>query len=399
MPLTNEFLQAISNYLKGKPSREEQDMLNEWYHSFDDSRVKVEVHQKKYEAAAGARIRKRIQASTGIEITSREVHKIKLLPRIAGAAASLLLVLGIGFYNTRYGHNIILNLFQDSAKERYANDIPAPIGNKARLTLPTGKTINLNDTKTGIIIDATKLTYSDGSKITDATPPEAITSQMTITTPRGSQYQVKLPDGSIVTLNAASSLQFPSKFTGLNERRVILKGEGYFAVVHNSTQPFRVQSANQIVEDIGTEFNINAYTDEGNIKTTLIEGSAKVSTRHPTSQGAGGASSVSRTREVTLTPGNQSVLQGEVLRVGEVDPSDAISWKNGLFRFQNANIQTVMRQLARWYDVEIVYEGIPPNSTINGEVYKNMSAAKVLQVLKNLKVNFRIEGRKIIVTQ
>ena len=293
---------------------------------------------------------------------------------------------------------VILNLFQDPARERsaqsnYANDIN-PGTYKASIKLPNGKTFALSSAKTGVVIDASKLTYNDGTKVqsslqhwpalgaqtgTNAEGVSGGSSLSTLTTPRGGQYQIKLADGSVVFLNAGSSLTFPVAFSG-KERRVLLKGEAYFRVVHNSAKPFRVQTAGQVVEDIGTEFNINAYDDESTIKTTLIEGSASVN-------------------GVILTPGKQSTLHGQTLQVKTIDPAEAIDWKNNEFVFNDEPLESVMRKVSRWYNVDVIYQN---ESLKKGTFWGSISRfSKVSELLNMLavpgNVKFKIEGRKVYV--
>jgi len=191
-----------------------------------------------------------------------------------------------------------------------------------------------------------------------------------------------LSDGTIVWLNAESSLRFPVAFTG-NERKVELTGEAYFEVSHNSKQPFKVMANGETVEDIGTHFNINAYADEPATKTTLLEGAIKVSI-------AGGAG-------VRPSPGQQTALINGHFTIKAVDPEQTIAWKNDLFDFEHATIPEIMRQASRWYDVDIVYEGSLPDKKFGGTISRNVSASKFLDILKFSGVKFRIDGKKIIV--
>ena len=292
--------------------------------------------------------------------------------RIAGnAAAFAAIVFGIWFFLSP-GH---LNDRKDLSKY----DIPAPKGNHATITLGNGKTLNLNNTKTGIVIDATKLTYNDGTKIAlETTQPR---SDVVITTPRGGQYTVTLPDGTVAQLNSATTLTFPSSFAKLKERSVQLVGEAYFTVSHNAKQPFKVISKGQVVEDIGTEFNISAYPDENAIKTTLAEGSARVN-------------------NVILIPGNQSIVKGKTLTVQTVNLDDALAWKNGYFLFNDENITSIMNKLSRWYNVDIQYQGNITTEGFNGIISRNKNISQVLSILQKTKgVHFKIEGRRVTVMQ
>ena len=209
----------------------------------------------------------------------------------------------------------------------------------------------------------------------------------TVSTPRGGQYEVILPDGTQVWLNAASSLKFPTAFIG-KERNVELTGEAYFEVSKNKAMPFHVSAAGQVIEVLGTHFNVNAYTDETLLKTTLLEGSVKVN------KGISFA---------TLKPGQQSTINNNeitpVIKIAEVtDADEVMAWKDGKFYFNNADIKTVMRQIGRWYNVDIEYAGkIPGNDGFTGTFSRNMTASKALKILAFSGVDFKIEGRKIIV--
>jgi transmembrane sensor len=209
---------------------------------------------------------------------------------------------------------------------------------------------------------------------------------------------VQLPDGSKVWLNASSSLHFPTAFSG-KSREVEITGEAYFEIAKDADKPFFVKARDMRVEVLGTHFNLNAYTDEPVIRTTLLEGSVRVR--------KGEAASV-------LAPGQQALVYGYVAAGGSsgvaekdarviqlinnADLDEAVAWKNGLFQLTSADIGTIMRQLVRWYDVEVDFEGGIPSGHITGEVPRSTSLAKVLKVFETSGVHFRIEGRKIIVT-
>lgn len=272
-----------------------------------------------------------------------------------------------------------------------------PGGNKAVLTLANGETIVLDDAKEGplgqqgntrvIKLNSGQLAYTaangaDAGKVL----------YNTIATPRGGQFQVVLPDGSKVWLNAASSLRYPTSFHG-EEREVELNGEAYFEISSITVtgkngqahkKPFRVKTGNMAVEVLGTHFNVAGYADEQAIKTTLTEGSVKL---------------VSGSASTLIKPGYQGILTASA-RAFEVVPAnidETLAWKNGNFCFNKADIQTIMRQIARWYDVEVVYEGVPTEREFVGTINRQEKLSKVLRLLELSNVHFRIEGRKIIV--
>ncbi len=223
------------------------------------------------------------------------------------------------------------------------NDI-APGSNKAILTLANGKQIILDSAHKGTIAlqgNANIIKTDSGSLTYSPEPGEgpSATVYNMLTTPRGGQYQLTLPDGSQVWLNAASSIRYPTAFTG-KERRVEITGEAYFEVVHNSRMPFRVKAGNELVEDLGTSFNVNAYSDEPAQTTTLVAGSVKIG-------------------NLILKPGEQAAFntEGKTDLISNANIEDILAWKNGRFRFSSVSIETIMRQAARWYDMQVEYKG------------------------------------------
>lgn len=299
------------------------------------------------------------------------------------AAAMILLTLSIGIVLIQSKR--IKETVQSSLKQ----DVD-PGGNSASITLADGRTIELSDHKEGVVIEDGKLTYMDGAEVAMA-PTESLYS--TITTPVGGQYQVILSDGTKVWLNAASSLKYPARFSK-DERRVELTGEGYFEVsgiksngLSKGKVPFIIKTRNQEVEVLGTHFNINAYVDEGSIKTTLLEGSVRVY--------------YGVNASVLLKPNQQSIVKSDNTHdiINSIDPSSAIAWKNGLFDFQDKKLDEVMRQLARWYNLEIVYEGAVPQMEFFGKIRRNNKLSEVLHILESAGIHFRVEsGRRLIIT-
>lgn len=299
------------------------------------------------------------------------------------AAATITVVAGLGYlYLTR----------NNSVSEEvsvYANDIEAG-SNKALLKLADGKTISLSGDKKGVVIDASRFSYNDGSAVAEVQTEKI--QMLSMETPRGGQYEATLPDGTHVWLNAASEIRFPSKFTG-NNRTVELSGEAYFEVSHDRSKPFRVVSRGQQIEVLGTHFNINTYADEPSTKTTLLEGSVRV-----VSGSSSDAGSSEPDGAVVLKPGEQSVLRNNTIKVSKVDADDAVAWKNGLFVFQDEPLESIMRRVARWYDVEVVYQGADKNKQFFGGVSRFDNISSLLQMLESTKgVHFKVEGRRLTV--
>jgi transmembrane sensor len=329
-----------------------------------------------------------IAKATGLKKTISRSSKLK---RILSYAAALFLLFSLGITSRHF----LYKKPMVSHLAMHKQDIP-PGTNKATLILADGSKIALDEAKRGKIasqenvdIDKTQngqLIYSvTGDVQTAGTPaPANVMAMNTIITPRGGQYTVILPDGTKVWINAASSLKYPTAFTG-SERRVELTGEAYFEVAKNAAKPFFVRSASQTVEVLGTHFNINSYTDEKTIKTTLLEGSVKV-TGNTGSQ------------MVRLKPGQQAVGTGKELKViSDADIDEAIAWKNGKFMFRDTELRNIMRQLSRWYDVDVEYQGTITERHYRGRVSRDVPVSQVFEILKTSGVNFTINGRKIIV--
>jgi transmembrane sensor len=322
--------------------------------------------------------------------------------RIAAAASVLLLLTAAGWY--------LLSRSSSSVTTAAVMSDVAPGGNKALLTLADGSTIVLDNAANGVVAqegNAAIVKLKNGQlmyKTADGKPEAASTelTYNTLSTPKGGEYKIVLPDGSQVWLNAESSITYPTAFDA-KERKVQVTGEAYFEVAKLVTVkdkkrvPFLVDIKNRKtggnmgqVQVLGTHFNINAYDDEKLVKTTLLEGKVKMSQLAKNTK-----------QEVTLDPGEQAVLTNDSrLTVREhVDVNNVMAWRNGVFHFENADIQTVMRQLSRWYDVEVVYKrDIEKDDPMFVEVKRNTNLSDVLKAL-NLAggAKFSIEDKKIIV--
>ncbi len=261
-----------------------------------------------------------------------------------------------------------------------------PGGHRAVLILADGKRISLTDAPDGTVTQQTGITVvkeSGGRLVYKVTgnSPEPVTAQYnTIQTPEGGQYQVDLPDGTKVWLNAVSSLKFPASFAKQEFRKVELSGEAYFEVAKDKKHPFRVLSDKQEVEVLGTHFNINAYPDESAVKTTLLEGSVKVN----------GA---------FLKPGQQSVVTSNDLQIMKTDVETAVAWKNGLFMFDNERLESVMRKVSKWYGVEVKYSNDEVKELIfGGTVSRFDKVSKVLRMMELTgDVHFKLQGKVITV--
>lgn len=250
----------------------------------------------------------------------------------------------------------------------------APGTEKAVLTLANGAAIVLDSTGHQVIKQGNTAISQQGGQLQYS--PQSTQTEVsfnTLATPRGGQFRLTLPDGTKVWLNAASSLKFPTAFTG-KDRTVVLTGEAYFEVAKNTSMPFRVWGGNQLVEVLGTQFNINAYENESNTKTTLLQGSVRVSLPAAAQQPAA---------SVVLKPGQQSVVSGTgTIPVTTVSAADAVAWKNGLFQLDNTNIADIMHQLERWYDIDVKYEGKIPEVHYTGGIKRSSPLSKVIAMLE-----------------
>lgn len=316
-----------------------------------------------------ARIKQQIHPNVPVRKTA------KLWPRFV-AAASVVLVVGLGVYFYTAQSTAPKAGFSLGA----VKDIP-PGKSTATLTLANGEVIQLSQAKSGVVINAKALVYDDGTEVGTAEP---VTGVQTIATPRGGIYQVILPDGTKVWLNAASSLKFPSSFQGLASRKVDLVGEAYFEVSKNKAQPFIVSTAKQAVTVLGTHFLISSYPDENATKTTLLEGAVKVS---------------SASEEKTLVPGQQSILNSDQLTIQPADVEEVMAWKNGDFVFKSEDLEGILKQVSRWYDVELVYAADAPKKVILwGYVSRSNHISAVLNQLERTgKVHFKMDGKKIMI--
>jgi transmembrane sensor len=282
-------------------------------------------------------------------------------------------------------------LSQQKKKEHvFATDV-APGKNKAILTLADGRKISLSDAIKGDIAKEAGFSITktaDGELVYNVAGSENVndTRLNTISTPNGGEWQIQLPDGSTVWLNAASSIQYPLNIGTAKQRVVKLNGEAYFEVAKDKAHPFIVETDKQSVEVLGTHFNINSYKDEIVTKTTLLEGSVRVSQKNTN-------------ESEILKPGEQSILSVSGIDVKGVDVDEAIAWKNGYFMFNNERQESILRKLARWYNIEVEYADPEAKEVMYyGTVSRFEKISKVLRKFEQTgEVRFDIKGNKLIV--
>ncbi|MCF6405518.1 FecR domain-containing protein [Chitinophaga filiformis] len=382
--LTSEQISRLADkWLKGTISQEEKALFEAWYNSVPEGTV--EWHDETAHSSRELREQLLQQIRDRME-EKRPLTLYKRIPvRYLGAAAAVIVLMiatGIYWYTVRKDQpSSIANNKEAAARLK-------PGGNKATLTLANGAVITLEDEQNGALgqqnntkiikLNNGQLVYNSEQGKAGSTP--AVLN--TLSVPRGGKYNITLADGTVVWLNAASSMTFPAAFTG-RERQVTLNGEAYFEVAADASRPFIVKVGDMHIRVLGTHFNVMAYNDEQSVNTTLLQGAVKV-------QSAGG--------EALLKPGQQAKMDHTGnLKVVRADIDAAIAWKNGLFSFNNASIEEVMREVARWFDAEIVYPDGIPQDRFQGEIDRNSDITAVLKILEASGVKFTVQGHKIMV--
>jgi len=375
--------ELIEKVYQNKASEAEIEELDLLYAQYDNKPGYAENLSKWEKDELKDSIYSRIegQLSSESESVKNGVFKSKFISKISVVTVAAVVLIGLlAVYLTH------LNVTPQRNKQQIADIKPG--GNHATLTLSNGKSIVLTDAKNGDLAKESKtlvrktndgqILYSNGAD--DSSSPVVYN---TLTIPQGGQYTITLSDGTHVMMNSASTLKYPVSFSK-NERVVELNGEAYFEVSHNKSKPFKVITRQQVVEVLGTHFNINSYGDNNSVKTVLEEGSVKVYTK-----------SVAK----MLKPGQQSVLKDNHLNVGEADLEEALAWKNGYFRFNNENIKSIMPKLARWYNIEVTFDQNVSDIGFYGTISRSKNISEVLRMLETTKsVHFKIQGRRITVT-
>lgn len=383
----------IRKYREGKLTEQERALLESWYLDLGKRQAKTldpEALEKHLDQVWAA-----LPISEQPEI--RYARRIRPFIFRIGIAASILIVCAFGFYLAQVKKDVVA-----LEKKPSLDGDAIPGDNRAILTLANGGKIALDRMKNG------ELAREGGTTIIKTNAGEVVYQSTslrqndanglvynTITTPKAGQYQITLPDGTKVWLNAASSIRFPTKFSQ-HERIVEIQGEVYFEVTKSMKAdkrvPFKVVAGKQVVEVLGTRFNINSYNDEGLIKTTLVEGSIKVNMNDK------------KENDILLRPGQQSQFVTnservipETFQVTNVDANSVIAWKDGYFRFDHVGLPELMRQLSRWYDMEVIYRVPVGDHEFVGQIERSSKLSKVLKILEMGDVHFRIEGKKIIV--
>ena len=378
----------IEKYLSGSASEEERIKVERWYESFDAYEMGFDEEENKESfLRSWLRVQEKI-ADTEVKEENLDIQpKYKVLYRWAAIAAILILISGTYFLVNKNGDRGI-------AVQQIKNDFK-PGGNKAVLTLGNGQKIVLDSSNKGLLsmqgntkvlkLNKGLLSYkTEGEK--QKTKKQVKVTFNTISTPRGGKYEVVLPDGSKVWMNAGSFLKFPTSFVG-DKRVVEMTGEAYFEIAPNQDIPFEVEVKGMTVKVLGTHFNIRAYEEDKGIRTALLEGKVSVAA------GEG--------QKVVLDPGQRAIwdMNGDLAVEKIKNQQQIMAWKNGLFWFESSGIDEVMRKLSRWYDVDIEIKGSIPD-LFTGSIPRKLSFSEVFEVLqKTGSVHYEIEGdRKVIVT-
>jgi transmembrane sensor len=384
--MENRYHELAKKWMDNTITPAEQAEFAAWYNTGQDNPVEIPPEF----AGNDEDLKQRIFNKINREIKKNGSPIKKMIPMWLRYAAAIFLFAGCFIcYNANTHHPVRQRVL--AKRQKAVKNDAGPGGNKAVLTLANGSKINLSDVKNGVLASQGQTVLKkdkDGRIIYEAPGGNAVDSSAifnTITIPRGGQFQVVLSDGSKVWLNSSSSITFPAVFSK-SERKVTITGEVYFEVAKNKAKPFRVIAREQTVEVLGTHFNINAYSDEDALKTTLVEGSVKVTA---------GAQSV------VLKPEQQaSIAAGQAgrIRVTAVDTENVLAWTTGNFQFEKAEIPLIMREAARWYDVDIKYEGEMPKRRFTGSISRSVNLSELLKMLKYTGINFKIAGKTIVVT-
>jgi transmembrane sensor len=380
IPDAKRLQQLARKFLQGTISDAEQQELDHWFLSQDELRGDkrpIDFSEDEHRNLIFARIKGEIQKNPPQKIRT-------LWPRIA-AAASILILLSAGGYFLFHKKLPTNQIAQNQIHEI------KPGGNKAILTLANGHAISLTDAKNGkVAAQGNTIVNKTAAGViqyaaTENTAVEKTVEPLynTLTTPRGGRFEGLLPDGTHVILDAASSIKYQVNVTG-KDRLVWITGQVHFNVTYNTSRPFYVNVKGQVMKDLGTAFNINAYDDEPVVRVTLEEGSLSVS--------KGNQSAV-------LTPGQQAITKtfNDLIKVQPVNIYDVLAWTKGQTSFHDENIQEIMRQVSRWYDVDVLYDGQIPTRLFDGSISRDANLSDLLKVLEFNNIHFTVNGKTITV--
>ncbi|SEM76508.1 FecR family protein [bacterium A37T11] len=377
--------QLIIKYMRGELTAAEEKQLEDWKGASvsnsqlfdelnsDEFRLELVKHYKKPDTEfLLERLKNRLNGQ--VELPKSKLPK-RLSVSLRWVAAMAVIAIWIIVY---YGHTIWIPAKPDRPIKLGSI---GPGGNHATLSLADGTILELDSKQNAIVVNQHAIAYPDGHRLQTIS---GHSEQLILATPRGGQYQVVLPDGTKVWLNASTVLTYPSFFEG-DDRRVEVEGEAFFSVVQQQDKPFRVFSRGQEIDVLSTEFNVNSYADESELLTTLLQG--KVRVKNLTSQAS-----------ILLAPNEQAIVKNNTIIKQAVNASYETAWINGIFVFTNVPFEKIMRQVGRWYDIDVRYEGRIPKIDFKGEMHRGVNLTTLLTFFQESGVHFRWEdGRKLVV--
>jgi len=372
---TEHYEKLLAKYLDGQCNAAETAELYSWLQASGSHRALLKTMQQEFQKALDSQPEIPAEISDRIEnklLQSISTKKVRTLWYYVAGAASIAAAVFLLI--------ILTQPATQPANTQIATTSVAPGTNKAILTLSNGSTVILDSAGNQTILQgATTVLQKNGQLQYDAKATDDAIVYNTLTVPRGGQFNIILPDGSHVWLNAASSLRYPTSFNG-KERRVDISGQGYFEVTPNAKQPFIVQVNNMEVQVLGTTFDIMAYSDEKSVNTTLVQGAVKVNDKR-------------------LFPGQQAIMDpssGQIT-IHEADVEQVIAWKTGFFEFDNARLSDILRQLSRWYDIDINYNQKGNEKLLGGRISRSLPLTDILHMLEANGPVFELVGRKLTV--
>lgn len=377
-----EYTALYEKYLSGHCTRQEQKAIENYQDNMD-----LDNHQWVIDQMGDPElVKESIHTQLMISIASQKRRQTMKVRTWYAIAATIILILSSGlYYNSLKKEAPVLAKIESP---RFKNDV-LPGDNRAVLTLDDGSKINLDDAQNGILASEnnTDIRKTGSGQLEYSTGDELIQTVKynTLSTPMGGQYQLALPDGSRVWLNSGSSIRFPTAFIG-KERVVELKGEAYFDITENKKMPFIVHTNNSMdIKVLGTQFNVMAYDDEKSINTTLVNGSVQILRESGTT---------------FLEPGQAAILNkgSGKIKVTAADIEEAVAWKNGYFMFSNENIESIMRKVSRWYNIDVEYQGNLSNKDFVGTISRGKNISELLKMLELTgAIHFKVDGRRVTV--
>lgn len=369
--LEKDELELLTSMIDSEEYEEEmEDCIREYFQFSDDEFDQEDLRMKSIPIVEDTWKQLNLRINEENHLKEFPKNRFSAYFKYAAAVLLLLSISTVWYY--------MINKAKKPVQEQIAAADILPGTNRATLTLSNGNAISLSEGQEGLVVSPDQMSYADGTPIMK-TPEVQLA---TITTPRSGQYQVTLPDGSKAWLNAASSINYPTQFIA-DKRQVKITGEVYFEIAKNPKQPFIVQSDKQIVQVLGTSFNINAYGDKGQVLTTLVEGSLQISSDQDKNI-------------VKIKPGQQAILSSNgQLETKEVDTDEYASWKDGLYMINNLSLEDFGKKIERWYDVEVDM-GKYKNQKLSATIRRDVKLNEVLEAIElNTNIKFSVKDRKV----